>query len=69
MPFMNQLQPKWKVLASLYSFREKPSKIYNWSIFVLSNIVIEIPYNAVTGTLFFILAGILALDSQSPSVV
>jgi len=51
---MNQLQPKWEALASLYSVREKPSKIYGWSIFVLSNIVAELPYNAVTGTLFFI---------------
>jgi ATP-binding cassette subfamily G (WHITE) protein 2 (PDR) len=51
---MNQLQPKWEALASLYSVREKPSKIYDWSIFVLSNIVAELPYNAVTVTLFFI---------------
>jgi ABC-type multidrug transport system permease subunit len=54
MPLMNQLQPKWEALASLYSVREKPSKIYGWSTFVLSNIVVEIPYNFVTGSLFFI---------------
>jgi ABC-type multidrug transport system permease subunit len=54
MPFMNQLQPKREALASLYSVREKPFKIYGWSVFVLSNIVAELPYNAVTGTLFFI---------------
>jgi ABC-type multidrug transport system permease subunit len=54
MPFINQLLPKWEALATLYSVREKPSKIYSWSIFVLANIIAEIPYNAVTGTLFFI---------------
>lgn len=54
MPFMNQLLPKWETLELLYSVREKPSKIYGWSVFVLANIVAEIPYNAVTGTLFFI---------------
>src|SRR5271167_4558637 len=54
MPLMNQLQPKWEALTSLYSVREKPSKIYGWSAFVLSNIIAELPYNFVCGTLFFI---------------
>lgn len=54
MPLMNQLQPRWDTLASLYSVREKPSKIYHWSTFVLSNIIAELPYNMVGGTLFFL---------------
>jgi ABC-type multidrug transport system permease subunit len=54
MSLMNQLQPRWEALCSLYSVREKPSKMYHWSTFVLSNVLAEIPYNIVGGTLFFI---------------
>ncbi|KAH0541819.1 hypothetical protein FGG08_003702 [Glutinoglossum americanum] len=52
-PLMNQLQPRWAALSALYLVREKPSKAYHWSTFVLSNIIVEIPYNIFCGTLFF----------------
>ncbi|KAL7266569.1 hypothetical protein RUND412_010883 [Rhizina undulata] len=51
---MNQLQPRFIELTKLYAVREKPSKIYHWSTFVLSNIIFEIPFNFVCGTLFFL---------------
>ncbi|OBT40726.1 hypothetical protein VE00_09781 [Pseudogymnoascus sp. WSF 3629] len=54
MPFMNQIQPQWEALSQLYSVREKPSKIYHWSTFVLSSILVEFPYNFGAGTLFFV---------------
>lgn len=54
MPLMNQMQPHWESLASLYSARERPSKMYHWSIFVFSNIIAEMPFNLVAGTLFFL---------------
>ena len=54
MPLMNQLQPHWESLTSLYSVRERPSKMYHWSTFILSNIVTEVPFNLVAGTLFFL---------------
>jgi ABC-type multidrug transport system permease subunit len=50
---MNQLQPKWEALSSIYSVREKPSKTYHWATFVVSNMLAEIPYNILSGTLFF----------------
>src|SRR5947208_10074028 len=53
MPLMNQLQPRWAALSALYLAREEPSKMFHWSAFVLSNIIVEIPYNMVCGTLFF----------------
>ncbi|KAI9772587.1 MAG: ATP-binding cassette transporter snq2 [Geoglossum umbratile] len=53
MPLMNQLQPRWAALSALYLIREKPSKMFHWSAFVLSNIIAEIPYNMFAGTLFF----------------
>jgi ATP-binding cassette subfamily G (WHITE) protein 2 (SNQ2) len=53
-PLMNQLQPQFIELSKLYAVREKPSKMYHWTTFVLANIFVEIPYNIVTGTLFFL---------------
>ncbi|KAI5799834.1 putative ABC multidrug transporter [Geopyxis carbonaria] len=51
---MNQLQPVFYSLSDLYAVREKPSKLYHWTTFVLGNIVVEIPFNFVTGTMFFL---------------
>lgn len=53
-PLMNQLQPQFIELSKLYAVREKPSKMYHWTTFVLANIFVEIPYNIVCGTLFFL---------------
>jgi ABC-type multidrug transport system permease subunit len=53
MPLMNQLQPRFAELAQVYLVREMPSKMYHWSTFILSALLVEIPYNLVTGTLFF----------------
>ena len=54
MPLMNQLQPQFETLTSLYSARERPAKMYHWSIYILSNIFTEIPFNIVAGTFFFL---------------
>jgi ABC-type multidrug transport system permease subunit len=53
MPIMNQLQPRFAELAQVYLVREMPSKMYHWSTFILSTLLAEIPYNLMTGTLFF----------------
>ncbi|KAL7267776.1 Multidrug resistance protein, partial [Rhizina undulata] len=52
--FMNQLQPRLIELTKLYTAREKPSKIYHSSTFVLSNFIIKIPFIFVCGALFFL---------------
>src|SRR6266511_2763830 len=54
MPLMNQLQPRFAELAQLYLIREAPSKMYHWTTFVLSVLLVEIPYNLAAGTLFFL---------------
>lgn len=36
--------PKFVTQRSLYEVRERPSKTYSWVAFVLSNIVVELPY-------------------------
>lgn len=51
---MNQLQPQFVSVRNLFEVREKPSKMYSWFAFVLSAIIVEIPFNIVTGTLFFL---------------
>lgn len=52
-PLMGQLQPVFISLRDLYEIRENPSKMYHWSIFIISNIIVEIYYNLVGTTLFF----------------
>jgi ABC-type multidrug transport system permease subunit len=54
MPLMNQLQQRFAELAQLYLVREKPSKMYHWTTFVLSALLTEIPYNIFAGSLFFL---------------
>ena len=51
---MNQIQPRWFIFRDLFEVREKPSNMYSWWAFVMSAIIVEIPYNFVTGTLFFL---------------
>jgi ATP-binding cassette subfamily G (WHITE) protein 2 (PDR) len=37
--------PNFVVQRSLYEARERPSKTYSWKVFILSNIVAEIPWS------------------------
>ncbi|KIW89038.1 uncharacterized protein Z519_10523 [Cladophialophora bantiana CBS 173.52] len=53
MPIMNQFQPQFSSLAKLFTERENPSGMYHWSVFVLSNLLTEITFNILAGTLFF----------------
>ena len=43
--------PKFVTQRSLYEVRERPSKVYSWAAFVVSNIVVEIPYQIFLGLL------------------
>lgn len=36
--------PKFVVQRSLYEVRERPSKAYSWAAFLISNVIVEIPY-------------------------
>ena len=38
--------PNFVTQRSLYESRERPAKAYSWKIFILSNIVVEIPWNS-----------------------
>jgi ATP-binding cassette, subfamily G (WHITE), member 2, PDR len=45
--------PLFVTQRSLYEVREKPSKAYSWKAFMIANIVVEIPYQIIVGTLVF----------------
>lgn len=43
--------PKFVTQRSLYEVRERPSKTYSWVAFVVSNIVVELPYQIFLGVI------------------
>lgn len=49
-----QIMPHFVLQRSLYEARERPSKTYSWQVFLISNILIELPWNAFAGLLFFL---------------
>ena len=44
-PLSQQLQPKFLGLRQLFEARENASKMYSWPIFVITAIIVEIPFN------------------------
>lgn len=52
-PLIQQLQPKYLELRSLYQSREAKSKIYSWVAFTLGAVLVELPYCILAGTLYY----------------
>ncbi|KAF2123015.1 ABC-2 type transporter [Lophiotrema nucula] len=50
---VQQIQPLFITQRSLYEVRERPSKAYSWKAFMIANIVVEIPYQVMTGILIW----------------
>ncbi len=50
---VQQTMPVFVVSRSLYEVRERPSKVYGWRVFMLSQIVVEICYNSLCSVLMF----------------
>jgi ABC-type multidrug transport system permease subunit len=50
---VQQIQPLFVTQRSLYEVRERPSKAYSWKAFMMANVIVEIPYQVVTGTLIW----------------
>ncbi|PHH91761.1 hypothetical protein CDD83_10405 [Cordyceps sp. RAO-2017] len=50
---VQQIQPLFVTQRALYEVRERPSKCYSWVAFIISNIVVEIPYQIFTGILIW----------------
>ncbi|KAH7070040.1 BcATRO, ABC transporter [Paraphoma chrysanthemicola] len=49
-----QIMPNFVTNRSLYEARERPSKAFSWKAFVLSNLIVEIPWNALLSLLMFL---------------
>ncbi|KAF5591683.1 ABC-2 type transporter [Fusarium pseudocircinatum] len=52
-PFSKQIMPMFIPQRALYEVRERPSKIYRWTAFILSNVLIELVWNSFTAVIFF----------------
>lgn len=50
---VQQIMPHFVTQRALYEVRERPSKTYSWQVFILSNIIVELPWNSLMGTLIF----------------
>lgn len=51
---VQQTMPYFVVQRSLYEVRERPSKVYSWKVFMLSQIIVEIPWNTLMSLLMFL---------------
>ncbi|TVY20600.1 ABC transporter CDR4 [Lachnellula arida] len=71
-----QIMPHFVIQRSLYEVRERPSKTYSWQVFILSNLLVELPWNAMMEaggnlanlmfSLTLIFNGVLASPSKFP---
>jgi len=51
---VQQTMPHFVIQRSLYEVRERPSKTYGWKIFMLSQIIVEIPWNTLMSVFMFV---------------
>ncbi|CAN8098273.1 unnamed protein product [Discula destructiva] len=49
-----QQMPHFVVQRDLYEVRERPSKVYSWKIFMLSQIIVELPWNSLMAVFMFV---------------
>ncbi|KAH8172967.1 ABC-2 type transporter domain-containing protein [Sarocladium implicatum] len=50
---IQQIMPHFVSQRDLYEARERPSKTYSWAAFMISNIVVELPWNTLMSVLMF----------------
>ncbi|KAL8972908.1 MAG: hypothetical protein Q9197_002572 [Variospora fuerteventurae] len=48
-----QIMPHFVTQRSLYEVRERPSKTYGWKVFMLSNIIVELPWQTLMAAVMF----------------
>jgi ATP-binding cassette, subfamily G (WHITE), member 2, PDR len=46
--------PHFVIQRSLYEVRERPSKVYSWQVFMLSQIIVELPWNSLMAVLMYV---------------
>lgn len=50
---VQQSMPQFVIQRSLYEVRERPSKVYSWKVFMLSQIIVELPWNSLMAVIMF----------------
>ncbi|KAF7549921.1 hypothetical protein G7Z17_g6054 [Cylindrodendrum hubeiense] len=50
---VQQTMPYFVVQRDLYEVRERPSKTYSWKVFILSQIIVEIPWNSLMAAILY----------------
>ncbi|KAL8941518.1 MAG: hypothetical protein Q9216_002200 [Gyalolechia sp. 2 TL-2023] len=48
-----QIMPHFVTQRALYEVRERPSKTYGWKVFMLSNIIVELPWQTIMAAIMF----------------
>ncbi|OQE87608.1 hypothetical protein PENNAL_c0019G10752 [Penicillium nalgiovense] len=51
---VQQIMPNFVTQRSLYEVRERPSKAYSWKAFMISNILVELPWNTLMSVFIFL---------------
>ncbi|KAH8649041.1 ABC-2 type transporter-domain-containing protein [Xylariales sp. PMI_506] len=51
---VQQTMPHFVIQRDLYEVRERPSKAYSWKVFMLSQIIVELPWNTLMALLMFV---------------
>ncbi|KAM0147154.1 hypothetical protein ACHAPG_010739 [Botrytis cinerea] len=52
--FVAQILPNALVQRALFEARERPAKIYSWPAFIISNILVELPWNTLSAIIVFL---------------
>ncbi|KAF2769646.1 putative multidrug resistance ABC transporter [Teratosphaeria nubilosa] len=50
---VQQIMPHFVTQRALYEVRERPSKTYSWKTFIISNIIVELPWNTLMAIIIF----------------
>ncbi|GJN93621.1 hypothetical protein Rhopal_006678-T1 [Rhodotorula paludigena] len=50
---VQQIMPQFVLQRDQYEVRERPSRVYSWLIFMLSNIVVELPWNTLASAILY----------------
>ncbi|KAL4867801.1 hypothetical protein BDV12DRAFT_170614 [Aspergillus spectabilis] len=51
---IQQIMPHFVTQRALYEARERPSKTYSWKVFMITNIIVELPWNSLMAILMFL---------------
>ena len=50
---VQQIMPHFVTQRALYEVRERPSKTYSWTVFMFSNIIVELPWSTLMAVIIF----------------